>query len=233
MKMKMKILAPMAFLAITSGVAQAAIITINGSHTTQTPVSEGGLGDLSETYFFDATGTGSVDMFMAGLETHDFLIDGETEVTHLPDIDVFANTQLIVWKNIGSDYELMGFNNHAPRKAGPTANEGPITIYDTPVNGYTGDEQPTSGIADPGLTLNLDAGRYMLTVEDSENNPIGTLFSEGIVSVGTGDEGTFTNPYTLTIRGDFVTEAAVVPVPAAFWLFGTAVFGFLGFSRRK
>jgi hypothetical protein len=38
---------------------------------------------------------------------------------------------------------------------------------------------------------------------------------------------------TLNLTGNVVAETTPVPVPGAVWLFGSAMFGFLGVSRRK
>lgn len=50
------------------------------------------------------------------------------------------------------------------------------------------------------------------------------------------DVNTFANPYTAAFNfatGDLVITTAAVPVPAAVWLFGSAIAGLIGFSRRN
>jgi hypothetical protein len=81
--------------------------------------------------------------------------------------------------------------------------------------------------------ISLLAGvSYLATVTESANTALGSLLSNGFSLAATqnGD-----NPYTLTITGAAASgmTTSPVPLPAAVWLFGGALMGFLGMSKRK
>ncbi len=77
----------------------------------------------------------------------------------------------------------------------------------------------------------------------------GDIFSQLVDDHVTGQWSTFTDTFTATsglttiffytdmsgTRGNFIDGVSVsaVPVPAAVWLFGSALIGFMGFSRRN
>ncbi len=68
------------------------------------------------------------------------------------------------------------------------------------------------------------------------NNGTGAIGSDGyLVLGGLGVGNVLRLSMHVTEPGDWirVITASVVPVPAAIWLFGTALVGFLGFSRRR
>jgi len=97
---------------------------------------------------------------------------------------------------------------------------------------------------DSGLSLqNLSAGNYLLTIAMWDNFPwsndnIADGFRyDGIepIPVASWDEvynGGDVGPYW-SVNIDGVDTASPVPVPAAIWLFGSAIAGFVGVSRRK
>ena len=89
-----------------------------------------------------------------------------------------------------------------------------------------------------GLSLDLLAGNYVLGLS------VGVLNS-GTASIGSGDSGYgssliqsagstnyFRNEH-LAFSFEGTQAPSTVPVPAAAWLFGSALLGFFGFSRRK
>jgi hypothetical protein len=45
-------------------------------------------------------------------------------------------------------------------------------------------------------------------------------------------DGGHTGARDADLEDNFIGSLSVVPVPAAFWLFGAALIGFIGFSRR-
>jgi hypothetical protein len=60
-------------------------------------------------------------------------------------------------------------------------------------------------------------------------NPATEAF--GIVSVGSG--GPFIGDATYYQSGTYLARPSAVPLPAAAWLFGSALFGLVGVARRK
>jgi hypothetical protein len=93
--------------------------------------------------------------------------------------------------------------------------------------------------------VNLNAGTYLASVTGFGYSTVGNLLSDGFTGQGT-QISTF--PYQFTVDTDNVsglgvgasvsnvlatTAPAAVPLPAAVWLFGSCLMGFLGFSKRK
>jgi len=72
-------------------------------------------------------------------------------------------------------------------------------------------------------TIDLDMAFFAL-LADGNVSLLGTVISEASGS------GSFQVDF---LRLDITTAPAVVPVPAAAWLFGSALLGLFGFSRRK
>jgi hypothetical protein len=75
----------------------------------------------------------------------------------------------------------------------------------------------------------LAGGSYLATITGSGYTPAGNLLSDGFT--GTSNQTFF--PVTLKVIGNVSVAPAAVPLPAAVWLFGSAMMGFLGFSKRK
>ncbi|NOT10807.1 MAG: VPLPA-CTERM sorting domain-containing protein [Methylococcaceae bacterium] len=131
----------------------------------------------------------------------------------------------------------------------------PVHQY-IPANPTTTPPSPAGGISDPGLTLNLTGGStYLILQSDYLNGP--TSLSNDVhltgalgqtIAIGSnlqaalwnsffpiGDPAfSVNNIYDLTVTGNVVTTTApaAVPVPAALWLFGSALAG-LGVVGRK
>lgn len=227
--MKNKILAAVAILGLFSGVAQASI-TINGVHETASPNS-------IESYFFQAVSGGSSDIFLSSA------ID--------PNTQLYMNGALSVWQQVGSNWQLVGANNDAPFTSASNLNSYGVAVHD-----YT--PSPLSGISDPGLTLNLTAGaNYLVIQSDYQNGP--TSLANGqdqtgalgqTIAIGSNLQaalwGTYDpfgqpasglvfNNFALTITGNVLQTSgpAAVPVPAAIWLFGSALAGLGVIGRKK
>jgi hypothetical protein len=89
---------------------------------------------------------------------------------------------------------------------------------------YEGASTPQLGLS--GTTYDIFSNRGL---EDNDAN-------EGYVLMGAlGVANSMTVDMRVTQPGDWirvVTQSSVVPVPAAIWLFGTALLGFVGMSRK-
>jgi|CXWL01.1.fsa_nt_gi hypothetical protein len=226
--MKKKILVVVAILGLsTAGLAQANL-SINNSHMTADTNS-------IETYFITSNFTGASDISLSSIDN-----------TFAP-----MNGLLSVWKQVGSNWELIGANNDAPFT--PTAANNdlnpPQNVYGSTVHQWSASD-PLGGISDPGLSVGLTAGtNYLVIQSDFQNGPTSldplTLAGSVGQTIALGSNlqsalwgqylpgvptGVFFNNYTLTITGD-VTPSAV-PLPAAVWLFGSVLAG-LGLVGRK
>jgi len=120
-------------------------------------------------------------------------------------------------------------------------------------NGFVQNSLTESGISDPGKTFSsLDAGQYLFVVTHDTHHSIagrnsGGTFSDGFYDlrdtpiptiaalVKTWTTDAFytgsASPFKVFVAGD-VTNVSAVPVPAAVWLFSSALAG-LGFSKRR
>ncbi len=95
---------------------------------------------------------------------------------------------------------------------------------------------PGQSIRDAGFLIPfLNAGDYFFTVQQYDNFAAGNYLSDGFwndaatpILVGTGTY------WRVNLDGvDSATQPSAVPVPAAVWLFGTALVGLVGFGKRK
>lgn len=229
------ILASLLMTGLSSGVAQADLI-LNGVHTS-TNINQ------REAYFINAASAGSDNIFIQSLaSTTPGFNDGTT----------FFDGFLSVWQQQGSNWTLVAENDNAPRTG--AGNTGGTTVYGQNVLGFV-PAQPASGLADPGLTVNLLANTHYMIVESAggelgyndtprlsigQSIAIGTalqnvFYGQDDQSGGTGEKYSFTNNYTLTVTGNVSQIAAPVssvPMPAAAWLFGSVLAGF-GVMKRK
>ena len=90
---------------------------------------------------------------------------------------------------------------------------------------------------------NQDADTVFLSIFDSANNLISTLTQDlaasfvGLVTLSlTGSNISYATFGTIGGLGGIYADnftVSAVPVPAAAWLFGSALLGFFGFSRKK
>jgi hypothetical protein len=136
------------------------------------------------------------------------------------------------------------------------ANAG--TVVDTGEYGEGGgtivSESPYSGIFTdivavdvdkPGRTVIFDgdhtgmAGEDILltNTSDSSSYHLGTTFSEAL-SLGVGSyvftvSGFAMNALDSKVMSNYNLEVTTVPLPAAVWLFGSALVGFISFSARR
>ncbi|WP_446809515.1 lectin-like domain-containing protein [Methylomonas sp. 2BW1-5-20] len=79
-----------------------------------------------------------------------------------------------------------------------------------------------------GTIYHANLGSFSVTASAVDLSNLGTAVAGGHqLYYG------FTAGNGLADDGHFVTSAAPVPVPAAFWLFGSAILGLVGFNRRK
>lgn len=110
------------------------------------------------------------------------------------------------------------------------------SLFDTTFGGATG----TAGSA-LGKTFSITSGgnpydivaTYIDAIGVAGNAAVGDLFRYLLIDFGqtafSGSLGFFQDTDNLLYAGDINP----VPVPAAAWLFGSALLGFFGFSRRK
>jgi len=120
-------------------------------------------------------------------------------------------------------------------------------------NGYVSKDPNNRGISDPGETFaNLSAGKYLFVVTHEGHASIAGKDGGGTLDDGFEDLRLSPVPFVAAnapawskdpyytgspsefrvfIEGD-VSNVSAVPVPAAVWLFATALTG-LGFSQRK
>ncbi|MDD5579827.1 MAG: VPLPA-CTERM sorting domain-containing protein [Methylobacter sp.] len=222
--MNKNILLALVLFGLSAGAAHASLI-IDGVHES-TNINQ------IETYFIKANSTGNVDIFIQSQPAV-----GTT--------DSFMNGFLSVWQQVGSNWSLVGFNDDAPRVGG----SGPTSVFGQSVLGFI-PGQPDSGLADPGLPLSLAANNtYLLIQSENHNEPTGSIGQLLVIgsplqngftglsdlSGGTGEAYSIFNNYQLHINGDVSLTAppAAVPLPAAVWLFGSAVAGLGLFGRKK
>ena len=94
----------------------------------------------------------------------------------------------------------------------------------------------TTGLnqSEAGTTVTAFGASLGLTNADVNSNFSHNIF-DATFGLGIVDIDSNQNILSLAGRGviDPGTGIGVVPVPAAFWLFGTALIGFVGFSRRR
>ena len=220
--MKTIILLSTALIGLSIGSVQAATLTFEGTHAQNNDRQE---------HFFNITGTGDVEIIV------DTLTDG-------------LDADQVIWKSTGTDWEYIARNIGAERVGEPgEPGDTGFNVFDVALkNGYVKGDPLQPGISDPGLRFalgdifndfQLEAGSYKVTTSsdgDFAAGRPGDLESAIKWTEQDSFEGSpfFHGPhdYKFTVSGDFVTDAAVVPVPAAVWLFGSAMVG-LGAVRRK
>jgi hypothetical protein len=242
--MKKTLLTTLAVLGMTSVTAQASI-TINGTHDTALP-------NKIETYFFKANTSGASDIFLSSQQAKPSAVEGVEGLS--------MNGLISVWQQVGSNWQLVGANDDAARQASNSVNVYGVNVHDWQA------ADPTGGISDPGLNLELTAGATYLLIQSDQSNgpkslakiplplteddlagPLGQTIAIGspleAALWGSNESwleptsGAWLNDYVINISGDITREQGPapvtgVPVPAAVWLFGSALAGF-GVVRRK
>jgi hypothetical protein len=106
-----------------------------------------------------------------------------------------------------------------------------VATNDTMVTNFT----KSVNANDAEINQVLAAGSYLVTEFGSGITALGTLLSQGFTGTP-GFTGAYT--YTLNLNGNVAglvatTAPAAVPLPAAVWMFGSGLMGFLGLSKRK
>jgi hypothetical protein len=219
--MKKLIMAAAILGASVSG-AEAAVMNINGVHTAPNAL---------EYYYFQNNSLGNVQIVM------DTLTDG-------------FDATLAVWQKVvgstvvgqpeNSDWALVDISYAADRDANELNPTVSVNNFGIPFrNGYNPlDITTTTGTSDPGMIMsNLAQGIYLIEISANFNDPnvnfAGDLMSLGHLGFEQFSEiNTWPHNYTFSITGN-VSEVSQVPVPAAVWLFGSALAGLGAISRKK
>ncbi len=158
----------------------------------------------------------------------------EVEITvQIPDSDgVYGATALTA--ETGNPNVLLNKSSIPLNFANDGYTDTAITVY-TDINGNTsnGDTAEAAGVA---LTVSggvvtgklavfgsgETSGLKVFAIYDFDNETFLAFLSNAAGGSSQVGDGTFTNP-----------GAAVVPVPAAVWLFGSGLLGLVGVARRK
>lgn len=109
-------------------------------------------------------------------------------------------------------------------------------------NGVTFGDQPIYRFTASSLSIDLAAGtEYWLSILESDLDTLGSagifewspssiLGSGALRNLDSTVWGAFPRNSAFALHGE---ELSAIPVPAAFWLFGTALVGLVGFSKRR
>ncbi len=230
--MKIKLLASIALLGLSVGSAQAVTLNFSDTHTANGEVDH---------FKFNVNNTGSVSLWT------DTLQDGFKSTGALFKLnsasekydfftDVGAGPQVI---DMVLDYNTTGFNDFG------------VKIK----NGYVPEDPNALGESDAGRILDLDPGSYLLAITGFAYVPEAAINGAGTLDEGWLDTnvrfrgaanpedqwstwrfntGGAPSPYKVFIAGDVSLPAvSAVPVPAAVWLFASAVIGLGATSRGR
>lgn len=229
--MKTKLLASIALLGLSMGTAQAVTLNYSDSHTFDGEV---------DYFYFNNNSAGSVSLWT------DTLQDGFDSNGALFKLN--AGTGSYDWvRDIGNGTEVL--NTDGLNIADPVTGIA-VNVFGTAIkNGYVSGESEKVGVSDTGGTYNLDAGSYLFTVAGFDFIPWASFLGGGTVDDGfldvdaelfgivnperqwstwTFNTGGVASPYEVYIEGD----VSSVSVPAAVWLFATAITG-LGVMRKS
>jgi len=217
--MSKKILAALAVFGLNMGVAQASF-TINETYDFANEI---------DYFMFDVNTAGSVDIVM------DTLTNGFDA-----DMNIWSKVTGSSVAGQPGDSEW-AFVKWAPAAPYAATTLDPLNSYGISLkDNFTADPIFFTGVSDPGETLNMAVGTYLLTVSGSFNFDLsgmeagdaGSVLSNALFAGA--EESFFTSPhdYELVITGDVSATPSAVPVPAAVWLFGSALAG-LGAVRRQ
>jgi hypothetical protein len=234
--MKTKILTTVLLFGVSLTGAQASLLTLNNASPTHTDIN----GNQIETYFFTAN---------ANVTDARILVQSSDLVT--PNGTLNMDGFLSVWQQVGNNWSLLAFNNDAPRPG----NQGPVSIYGQTTLGFINNPNTqTSGFTDPGIQLNLSSGSNYLVIQSEAGNEPGAigqqllgLSSDPLTALsqqGIDQGGPYVFNYSLSVTDNSglfnanvnITQTsapAAVPIPAAIWLFGSVVAGFVGIGRKK
>jgi hypothetical protein len=87
---------------------------------------------------------------------------------------------------------------------------------------------PLYCLTNAGPFSNLQASQYWTGIEDPSNPNDVYAFN-----LGAGGQGTPNKGIALYVWAVHDGDIAAVPIPAAFWLFGSGLIGLFGFVRRR
>jgi len=229
--MKKTLLTSVALLGLAVGQAQAVSLTPDLTFAGDYSFD----GDV-DYYDFNVNSTGQVSIWV------DTLTDG---------LDAMGS----VFKSNGvGSYNFVSSSSSASQALVAGVNTTGINDFDVSMkNGFVLSDAQNPGISDPGVSMGLDVGayRYVVTGMDwlsaAEFNGSGTL-ADGFIDTNTAfffndpqrvwstwDHNTGNgapHDYEVYIKGD-VSEVSAVPVPAAVWLFSSAILGLGAASRKK
>jgi len=231
MKNKLLAVAATALMTLSMGSAQATTLTFNGLYQTT---------DQVDLFYFDNSSVGDVDIWA------DTLQDGLWQTAAL-----FKNNGAGDWNWTGDTVkhatEVNGYN--------PTTGVNDLGVNDFGVamkNGFVAGDSAQPGISDIGVSItDLDIGSYMIVVSEDFNYTANSVTGS---TAGPTWDGTMSRPiptflknwknqtwstaagvdapFELYVNGAGVAEVSAVPVPAAVWLFTSAMAG-LSVVRRK
>lgn len=233
----------LATAALTSGVylapAQAAnSLEINGSLFQQAG------GSTFDVWKIAAPNGGTFKLNVLAYESTDNTtanavdLNGDGEFTYIDPDTHF-------WKDDGSANPLLNAANHLAR-CDDIANNCPLV--DTP-NFKLNDLGAAFGASDgsihfrrdPAYEVSLAAGNYLFVFADyflsDTEAAAGINTNDTIRNTSVGGHGDYRVTFSsdllnFSLSGNTIT-ASPVPVPGAVWLFGSAMAGLVGFSRRK
>ncbi|MCX7085824.1 MAG: VPLPA-CTERM sorting domain-containing protein [Methylococcales bacterium] len=229
-------------VAASTGLAQAAITPINSTFNSSNI-------NKIDTYFIRANATGNVDIFLQSQFNTELGFDLPIDLT------------LTVWQQVGNLWSLIGANAGAARTladSGKTTIYGQTVLQWT--GGFDGMADPglslslTSG--NTYMIVNSEENNGPTSLAKASSNLYPTTTNEwgftgalgqtiAVSSTSPGDYSSafqglndlsgsgvaysINTPYVLTINGN----VSLVPLPAAVWLFATALAGFGVFGKRK
>jgi len=232
--MKKTLLTSVALLGLAVGQAQAVSLTPDLTFAGDYSFD----GDI-DLYEFNVNNTGAVSIWVDTLE------------------DGLDSSGFLFMKNASGGYNYVNGIANADELYTPNAdntgvyNFSGVNAFDVAIkNGYQ--KGVANGVSDTGGTLNLDAGQYLyaqtgfLWVPNADMvgggaladgwTDINTMFGfpdpEFAWSTWTYQTGGVASNYEVYIAGD-VSEVSAVPVPAAVWLFSSAILGLGAASRKK
>lgn len=248
--MKKNIIAAALMFGLSANAAQASLTPISSQHINE-------LSNKIETYFIQALGTGNVDVFIQSQPNADYTGENIYLNGLLSVWQQVGNNWSLVGANDDAARVLTGTNpgsttvygqsvlNYFPEQTGSgtadpglslnlTANSKYMVVQSEYLNG------PTS----------LTDGQFNATTYASQlNGALGQVLAGGGVGYssafkglsdlsGAGSDYSFNNTYQLHVNGNVARLASdptisSVPLPAAVWLFGSALVGFTAIGRKN
>lgn len=209
-----------ACLVVASINTDAALLFDNGSVT-------GGTGYCTQDPISSCGGTGAWTYY------DNFSLDNNSTITGFDYTEYFAagdisNYQMTNWSIWSSDQFATTLPDHF----------GQTTATSQSVSNILGN--PAYLLSVNGLNINLAAGTYWLGINNTVSGGAVTSAASAVPVVGpiVGLPGSKVFHGTVSFADpakerSFQIYGAVVPLPAAIWLFGSGLIGLLGLARRK